>query len=54
MLSLLNTTFTTAVRKGVSVVNDLFKVLKARSTYYENEAASKALVNKIKADGLLE
>lgn len=54
MLSLLNTTFTTAVRKGVSVVNDLFKVLKARSTYYENEAASKALVNKIKADGLLD
>ena len=54
MLSLLNTTFTTAVRKGVSVVNDLFKVLKARSTYYENEVASKALVNKIKADGLLD
>ncbi len=54
MLSLLNTTFTTAVRKGVSVVNDLFKILQARSTYYENEAASKALVNKIKADGLLD
>ncbi len=54
MLSLLNTTFTTAIRKGVSVVNDLFKILQARSTYYENEAASKALVNKIKADGLLD
>ena len=54
MLSLLNTTFTTAIRKGVSVVNDLFKILQARSTYYENASASKALVNKIKADGLLD
>lgn len=54
MLSLLNTTFTTAIRKGVSVVNDLFKILQARSTSFENEAASKALVNKIKADGLLD
>jgi hypothetical protein len=53
MLSLLNTTFTTAVRRGVTVIGTLLSKLKARSTYFENKSGTKTILQELEDDGLL-
>ena len=53
MLSLLNTTFTTAVRRGVTVIGTLLSKLKARSTYFENKSGTKTTLQELEDDGLL-
>lgn len=53
MLSLLNTTFTTAVRRGVTVIGTLLSALKARSTYFENKSGTKTILQELEDDGLL-
>ncbi len=54
MLSLLNTTFTNAVRKGFTLVGSLLSKLKARSTYFENKNCTKATLEDLDDVNLLE
>ena len=54
MLSLLNTTFTNAVRKGFTLVGSLLSKLKARSTYFENKNCTKATLQDLDDVNLLE
>ncbi len=57
MLSLLNTTFTNAVRKGFSLVSSLLNKLKQRVAAeggtFENEACTKAILNDLNNNDLL-
>ncbi len=53
MLSLLNTTFTTAVRRGVTVIGTLLSKLKARATNFENKSGTEAILQELENDGLL-
>ena len=54
MLSLLNTTFTNTLRQGFTLIGRLLSKLKARSTYFENKAGTKVILQEIDSAGLLE
>jgi hypothetical protein len=54
MLSLLNTTFTNTLRQGFTLVGSLLSKLKARSTYFENQACTKDTLKELDSEGLLE
>lgn len=54
MLSLLNTTFTNTLRQGFTLIGRLLSKLKARSTYFENQAGTKVILKEIDSAGLLE
>ena len=41
-------------RVVISLINRLLSILKGRSTYFENESATKSLLNALNTDGLLE
>jgi hypothetical protein len=57
MISILNTLYSTVVRKGAAfsaAINSLFAILEARSTYFENEKASKTIVKELEDADLLD
>ena len=57
MISILNTLYSTVVRKGAAfsaVINGLFAILEARSTYFENEKGSKTSVKELEDADLLD
>jgi len=57
MISILNTLYSTVVRKGAAfsaAINSLFAILEARSTYFENEKASKTSVKELEDADLLD
>ena len=54
MLSLLNTTFTNAVRKGFTLVGSLLSKLRSRSAYFENKNCTKATLQDLDDVNLLE
>ena len=54
MLSLLNTTFTNTLRQGFTLIGRLLSKLKARSTYFENQAGTKVILKELDSEGLLE
>ena len=57
MISILNTLYSTVVRKGSAfsaAINSLFAVLEARSTYFENEKNSKLSVQELETVGVLD
>ena len=57
MISILNTLYSTVVRKGAAfsaAINGLFAVLEARSTYFENEKSSKTSVKELEDADLLD
>ena len=57
MISILNTLYSTVVRKGAAfsaAINSLFAVLEARSTFFENEKASKTIVKELEDADLLD
>ena len=57
MISILNTLYSTVVRKGAAfsaAINSLFATLETRSTYFENEKGSKTGVKKLETAGLLD
>ena len=54
MLSLLNTTFTNTLRQGFTLIGSLLSKLKARSTYFENQAGTKDTLKDLDSEGLLE
>ena len=49
MLSLLNTTFTNTLRQGFTLIGSLLSKLKARSTYFENQACTKDTLKEFEA-----
>jgi hypothetical protein len=54
MLSLLNTTFTNTLRQGFTLIGSLLSKLRARSTYFENQAGTKVILKELDSEGLLE
>ena len=57
MISILNTLYSTVVRKGAAfsaAINGLFAALEARSTFFENEKGSKTSVKELEDAGLLD
>ena len=54
MLSLLNTTFTNTLRQGFTLIGSLLSKLRARSTYFENQAGTKVILQEIDSAELLE
>ena len=57
MISILNTLYSTVVRKGAAfsaAINGLFAVLEARSTYFENANNSKLSVQELETADLLD
>jgi hypothetical protein len=57
MISILNTLYSTVVRKGAAfsaAINGLFAILEARSTYFENEKGSKTSVKELEDADLLD
>jgi hypothetical protein len=54
MISILNTLYSTVTRAGAPLIDSLFATLKGRSTFFENESASKELVEKFKSVDILD
>ena len=57
MISILNTLYSTVVRKGAGIsaaINSLFAILEARSAVFENANNSKLSVQKLETAGLLD